>query len=481
MDTPLPRLSPAWQVAPMLALVCWLTLAPSGRAAEPAVTWRDGRREHAELSGFAPDNLRFRIGSAERAVPAADIIAWGRLREPPRGPAFLLRSGSLIVVEDWNVVQDRVRGEAFWLTELAVEKRFLRATILGWSTDAMAHDRELRTWLATSPPQTPLLARDQLLLESGDTVSGGVLGWDEASGDEPRRLRLRLARGETRIPADAIRAILWSQAAAPSSATALPPASTPAELSPLEKTTAANASPLTARPPAAAAASDAPISWILGLRDGSLLRCDRMETEATPSTASGKSTGASQLVLKLRDGIDLICDAAALREELVFVQPLPARVRYLSDMDTTSYKHVPLFSQPWGFQRDASASGGALRCDGQRYPKGLGMHATSRLAFTLAEPHQRFRALLGIDDAAARRGAGNPTAGNRGSVIFRVYVDRGTGKWEPAFASGVVRGGDKPVSLDLDIAGVRGLALIVDAADHGDQGDLANWLDARLE
>ena len=223
------------------------------------------------------------------------------------------------------------------------------------------------------------------------------------------------------------------------------------------------------------------MSWILGLRDGTLLWCDRMETEAMPAAASGKSTEASPLVLKLRDGIDVTCDAAALREELVFVQPLPADVRFLSDMDTTSYKHVPLFSQSWGFERDANAAGGALRCDGHRYLKGLGMHATSRIAFTLAEPFQRFRAMLGIDDAAARRGAGNPTAGHRGSVIFRVYVDRGAGKWEPAFASGVVRGGDKPVPLDLDIAGVRGLALIVDAADHGDQGDLANWLDARLE
>ena len=56
----------------------------------------------------------------------------------------------------------------------------------------------------------PPSVRDQRLLESGDTVSGGVLGWEEASSDEPRRLRVKLARGETRIAADTIRAIVWS-------------------------------------------------------------------------------------------------------------------------------------------------------------------------------------------------------------------------------------------------------------------------------
>jgi hypothetical protein len=33
----------------------------------------------------------------------------------------------------------------------------------------------------------------------------------------------------------------------------------------------------------------------------------------------------------------------------------------------------------------------------------------------------------------------------------------------------------------LDTSGAQGLALIVDAADHGDQGDLANGLEDRVE
>jgi hypothetical protein len=481
----------------MLAIVCGIGLASSGAASEPLVQWRDGRLERAELVRFAPDHPRMRIGGEERTVPAADIVSWGRLREPPRGPALLLRGGSLIVVEEWRVTPDRLHGQSFWFREFAVEKRLVRAAILGWSTDAMAHDRELRTWLASTSSPPPPTARDQLLLESGDTVSGGVVGWDEAVGDEPKRLRVKLARGETRLAADAIRAILWSPgsgAESPPRKDAVPKADginaakpdgvtgvKPSGVTDVKPDGVTGVKPDSVTGVKRDGAENRGMSWILGLRDGSLLWCERMEAGDGRTMADGAVAGGRSWVLRLRDGVELICDAAVLGEELVFVQPLAPGGRYLSDMETSGFKHVPLFGQPWGFERDANASGGALRCGGRRYPKGLGMHATARLAFTLAEPFQRFRASLGIDDAAVRRGPSGVGTGNRGSVIFRVYVDRGAGKWEPAFASGVVRGGDRPVPLDLDITGARGLALIVDAADHGDQGDLANWLDARLE
>lgn len=488
MHTPLTRMFSAGPIPAMLACLGGLLLASSSRAGESTVQWRDGRQGRAEIVGLTSDTLRLRIDGVERTVPAADIVAWGQLREPPRGPAWLLRGGSLIAVEDWNVASDRIRGQSFWFTELAVEKRLVRAAILAWSTDAMAHDRELRTWLAASTPPAPM-PRDQLVLESGDTVSGWVVGWDEAMGDEPKRLRVKLARGETRFAADAIRAILWSPGVTAETSSA---AATP--MKPSSDTPATPSSDRTAQPVGDSVAkpnsdrstqpvvvANSAVSWILGLRDGSLLRCERIEARETRLGTNRESTGAGQSVLKLLDGVELNCDAATLVEELVFVQPLPRGVRYLADMETSGYKHVPLFGQAWGFGRDENAAGGALRCDGRRYPKGLGMHATSRLAFSLAEPYQRFRARLGIDAAAVRRGAGSLAASSRGSVIFRVYLDRGAGKWEPAFASGIVRGGDPSVPLDLDITGAQGLALIVDAADHGDQGDLANWLDARLE
>jgi hypothetical protein len=469
MDKPQP-ITASFLFKPLASLVLWSSLASAAAANEPTVEWQGGRQEKAELLRFAPDQLVLRIHGLERTVAASEFNRWGRLREPPRGPAFLLSGGSLIVVDDWNVAQDRIRAEAFWATELSLERRFLRAAMLAWSTDAMAHDRELRTWLAAATPQAPPTVRDQLLLESGDTVSGGVLGWEESNGDEPRRLRVKLARGETRIAADTIRAIVWSSR--PTGAGDVPSIREPS----IREPSIGPGGPT--QPPATASK---PTGWLLGLRDGSLLRCDRVDSGQTRAGANGGGTGSGSLVLMLRDGVALTCDAAMLRDELVFVQPLSPRVRFLSDLETSGYRHVPLFGLPWGFERDANAAGGALRCGGKRHIKGLGMHATSRLAFSLGEPCRRFQARLGIDDAAGKRGGGDPAAGQRGSVIFRVYLDRGAGKWEPAFASGAVRGGDDPIPLDLDISGAQGLALIVDAADHGDQGDLANWLDARVE
>jgi alpha-galactosidase len=83
--------------------------------------------------------------------------------------------------------------------------------------------------------------------------------------------------------------------------------------------------------------------------------------------------------------------------------------------------------------------------------------------------YRHFVAEIALDD----------TAGQRGSVIFRVFVAR-EGQWREALTSGVLRGGDPPQPISVDIAGAQAITLIVDYADQGDELDHANWLDARL-
>jgi hypothetical protein len=78
---------------------------------------------------------------------------------------------------------------------------------------------------------------------------------------------------------------------------------------------------------------------------------------------------------------------------------------------------------------------------------------------------KRFEAELGIDDSAD----------GQGSVQFRVLVD---GKEK--FASPIVRGGDAPLPISVDIADAQKLELVVDYADRGDVLDHADWLNARL-
>jgi hypothetical protein len=71
------------------------------------------------------------------------------------------------------------------------------------------------------------------------------------------------------------------------------------------------------------------------------------------------------------------------------------------------------------------------------------------------------------------------SADDRGSVTFGVYVLR-DGKLVEAYKSGIVRGGDAPQAVSVDVAGAQGLTLVVDYADRGDEMDRADWLDARL-
>jgi hypothetical protein len=68
-------------------------------------------------------------------------------------------------------------------------------------------------------------------------------------------------------------------------------------------------------------------------------------------------------------------------------------------------------------------------------------------------------------------------AGQRGSVVFRVFVDA-----EQKYASPILRGGDAPLPIAVAIPSTaKSLSLIVDFAERGDELDYANWLYARLE
>lgn len=151
--------------------------------------------------------------------------------------------------------------------------------------------------------------------------------------------------------------------------------------------------------------------------------------------------------------------------DLTFLQPLGGRAVYLSDLKPEGYRHVPYLKLAWPFGTDRSAAGGLLRGGGSIYPKGLGMHSASRLTYVLAEPYRRFQAEVAVDD----RSEGG------GSVGFRVFVD---GKL--SYASPVVRGGQAPLPISVDLSGAQRIDLVVDFAERADELDHADWLNARL-
>jgi NPCBM/NEW2 domain len=146
-------------------------------------------------------------------------------------------------------------------------------------------------------------------------------------------------------------------------------------------------------------------------------------------------------------------------------KPAGENVEFLSDRRPDEVESRPLLSIDWPVGLDRSTTGGRLRAAGQIYRKGIGVHGPSRLVYRLDGQYRRFEADGAIDDSA----------GDGGSVRFKVELD---GK--PVFESPIVRGGDRPVPISVDLKGAKQLTLIVEMADRLDQLDRANWLDARL-
>jgi len=124
--------------------------------------------------------------------------------------------------------------------------------------------------------------------------------------------------------------------------------------------------------------------------------------------------------------------------------------------------------QGWGEpQARRSVEGNPLAVAGRAFPRGLGTHAPGRLVVDLRGGSARFSAWVGVDDEAAP---------GTGSVEFRVQADG-----RVLFESGVVRRGDPPRAVDVDVRGVRRLTLTVTDAGDGAEGDHADWADARFE
>ncbi|REJ89173.1 MAG: hypothetical protein DWQ35_18630 [Planctomycetota bacterium] len=157
------------------------------------------------------------------------------------------------------------------------------------------------------------------------------------------------------------------------------------------------------------------------------------------------------------------------RHKLAGFQPLGNSVTYLSDVEPHSYRHVPLLEIEWPFTNDRAVGGGWLRHDDRVYGKGLGMHSAARLTYRRGE-HRRLEADLAVD----------ASVGKKGCVRFRVFVDNGDARPRAIYVSPLIRGGDPPVPMSLDISNAERINLVVDFAEGGDVGDHANWLDARL-
>ena len=200
---------------------------------------------------------------------------------------------------------------------------------------------------------------------------------------------------------------------------------------------------------------------LLGLKGGEQLVADEFELSDTLLAATLRCGVWLASLPEVRPAVEgLVC----------YYRPKNPKVVYLSDIQPLGYKHIPFLGVPWEWAADRSVVDGPISTLRQVQAKGIGMHSTGRLAFDLPGEFREFQAEIGIDQSA----------GQQGSVTFRLFVSPDGRSWKSAFQSEVIRGGDPPAAMRVDIQDARRIALVVDFADRGDVLDRANWMDARL-
>ncbi|MBT7303043.1 MAG: hypothetical protein HN849_26155 [Victivallales bacterium] len=134
--------------------------------------------------------------------------------------------------------------------------------------------------------------------------------------------------------------------------------------------------------------------------------------------------------------------------------------------------------EPMGLLRDVAHGGNPIGLGGQTYQQGLITHPAELpdgnracAEFALDGPlrkARRFTTIVGIEDQAPRDKPGHGTCG------FIVEIHR-KGTWQRVFESEVMKPGDEPRKVDVDVAGADRLRLI--ATDGGDSiaWDHAAW------
>ncbi|MFJ9575864.1 sulfatase-like hydrolase/transferase [Streptomyces sp. NPDC101191] len=149
--------------------------------------------------------------------------------------------------------------------------------------------------------------------------------------------------------------------------------------------------------------------------------------------------------------------------------PAPTRDSYLSDLTWISA------ANGWGpVELDASngksaaGDGPLISFGGTTYPKGLGVHAPSDIAYHLGGGAVRFTSLVGIDDFSAKQST-------LGATRAKVYGDDRLLLTTPTLTAAT-----GPVPVDLDVRGVRVLRLVVEDANNRTSFDHTSWALARV-
>ncbi len=161
---------------------------------------------------------------------------------------------------------------------------------------------------------------------------------------------------------------------------------------------------------------------------------------------------------------DAGCAAPGARRETVAQQSpatkLPPDALWIESLDLAAME------QSWGRPRSGlSVDDNPLTLDGLVYSHGVGTHSASEMAIDLYGLARRFEAVVGLDDES----------GEFGSVVFVVMVDG-----QEVFRSEVLRGGDSPQAVSVDLTGAHEMTLLVEDGGDNIHYDHADWAGAML-
>lgn len=394
---------------------------PQSGLAVPVV----GEPFHARLIKIDSDwRITLNDHGHEWIVSAPDLVRWGTFFENNSASRVVLRDGSILVAEVLSIDDMSITVEsAFWPTT-KISRDSLAGIVFAPPAITQARDRLLQAIGRQSQTQ------DLAMLKNGDQIAGRLTAAPASA--EPRDDFGLRAFGVTLRPSRPPVAVLVDDTVAVS-------------LRADDRGTIRAA---------------AQVTW-LGFQDGSLMAVAAVDIRSL------------NVRLTLSCGERMTLPAEDIWNEIRLLQPLGTTTRYLSDLTPIGYQHSPFLELKRALGRDRNVLGGQLRSAGGIHLKGLGMPTTSRVVYEVTKGDRRFSAELALDDAA----------GNHGSAVFRVFLEQQEeqeASWQAAYTSPVVRGGDAPRPISLDLTGTTKIALIVDFADRGDERDYANWLNARF-
>ena len=413
----------------LIVLSSWpLRAGPGGFDANGALVIGPRREPFtASLIDVGPDwQFTFDVAGSSLTLPSDEVTYWGRWSDSSDQPLCLLVGENLLPSSLLRVGANELVVESRLWHQTVLPRRLVRGLIFHPPIDPLARDRLSQRVLNRRA------ADDCLWLANGDQLSGRLVPGPPVSEGDLFGL--------------------------PSIHFLTPGATVPLALDLANVLALSVASPENDHGETGEGEGAR-----LGFRDGTSLLVRQVKAE----------DGLRRL--DLGDGLFLSTESTRFRDEVSFVQPCGRSTVYLSDREPLNYRHVPFLDLPWPFGRDRNVLGGRLRVQDHVFPKGLGMHSTSRLVFDLSGNYREFAAELALDDSAL----------TTGSVNFRVFLEfppsqTATSGWQLAYESPTVRGGDPPTAIRVDLRTASRIALVVDFADHGDTLDRANWLNARL-